>query len=183
MTILTPFEKKDYQFYLNYKENFYKCKGTVTIDEKKFTFNNLKGLVDSGKGVWPYKHEWVWSSLTSSINGVDFCWNLGFGFGDLSNATENMIFFNRKAIPLGEIEANIDYNNQAIQPVFIKDKNGIFEAKLEPIFDHFTHTDFIWVHNKCHQVFYKASGLFKINNKTFHFKDITCFLEHANNQW
>lgn len=183
MCILTPFKESKYQFYLNYKENYYDCVADINIGKEKYEFKNLKGLVDSGRGYWPFKQDWVWSSLTNSIDGHDFGWNLGFGFGDLSHATENMIFFDHKGIQLGELDFEIDFENQSTKPILIKDKNGIFEAKLEPIFDNYTETNFIWIRNKCHQVFYKASGYVLINNKKYNFKNIKCFLEHAKNRW
>lgn len=182
MCILTPFKENNRQFYLNYKENYYDCKAKIQIADKHYEFNNLKGLVDSGRGYWPYKQEWVWSSLTSSIEEHDFGWNLGYGFGDLSYATENMIFFDHKGIQLGHLYFDFQTEN-SMKTVFIKDENGIFEATLEPLFDNYTHTDFIWIHNKCHQVFYNASGTIKIEGKQYKFSDIKCFMEKAKNHW
>ena len=71
MVIATPFKKKK-QFYLNYKENYYKVFGYVRFDEQEVNFDNATGLIDWGRGVWPYSHEWFWGNLTSFIDNVPF---------------------------------------------------------------------------------------------------------------
>lgn len=66
MVIATPFDKPS-QFYLNYKENYYKAKGYARFGDKYVEFKNATGLLDWGRGVWPYTHEWYWGNLTSHI--------------------------------------------------------------------------------------------------------------------
>ena len=95
MVIATPFDKPS-QFYLNYKENYYKAKGYARFGDKYVVFKNATGLLDWGRGVWPYTHEWYWGNLTSHIDGIPFGFNIGWGFGDTSHATENMYFYNKK---------------------------------------------------------------------------------------
>jgi len=62
MVIATPFKKKR-QFYLNYKENYYHAKGHVIFDDLNIDFDGATGLLDWGRGIWPYKHEWFWAAL------------------------------------------------------------------------------------------------------------------------
>ena len=110
MVIATPF-KKSHQFYLNYKENYYKANGYALFDSKQVDFTNATGLLDWGRGVWPYCHEWYWGSLTSHIDNVPFGFNIGWGFGDTRRATENMYFYNKKAYKFGKLIGEWDDND------------------------------------------------------------------------
>jgi len=182
MNILTPFKENKYQFFLNYKENYYHAEAVCDYDNEHFEFKNLKGLIDSGRGYWPYEQEWIWSNMTATINGVDIGWNLGYGFGDLSNATENMVFVNHKGYQLGEITTTLDWND-TFKPLSIKDKNDHLYVELSPIYDNVSKTKVLWIDNICHQVFFYAKGYINVDNKKIEFKDVVCFLEHAHNHW
>lgn len=183
MVILTPFDGNEHQFYLNYKENYHNVTAQVVIGNQTYTFDKLVGLVDSGRGYWPFKQDWVWSSLTTKIDGKNFGWNLGWGFGNLTNATENMLFVNNKGVQLGQLNVQIDYENQPTSLVKITDKNGILDVTLTPYYDNYTTTDFVYIHNSCHQVFYKANGTATVEGTTYKIDNVRCFLEHAHNQW
>lgn len=64
MVIATPFEKPE-QFYLNYKENYYQAKGFVKFDKLRVDLDGARGLMDWGRGIWPYRHEWYWEFRSS----------------------------------------------------------------------------------------------------------------------
>jgi hypothetical protein len=59
--------------------------------------------LDWGRGVWPYNNTWYWSSINGEYNGHLYGFNLGYGFGDTSKATENMFFFDKQAYKLDDI--------------------------------------------------------------------------------
>ena len=93
MVIATPFEKPG-QFYLNYKENYYLGKGTVRFDDFQMDFSGCTGLIDWGRGVWPYSHEWFWGNLTSHIQGLSNGHRTGkgqFSFQSQRKAMQRML--------------------------------------------------------------------------------------------
>ena len=61
MVIATPFDK-DKQWYLNYKENCFIVNGKCRIGDMAYEIRNGFGLLDWGRGVWPYKHNWAWGN-------------------------------------------------------------------------------------------------------------------------
>lgn len=181
MVIATPFKNKK-KFYLNYKENYYYVNGCVVFDKLKIDFNNSYGLLDWGRGVWPYKHEWYWGSLTTLINNTPFGFNIGWGFGNLEFANENMFFYGKKAYKLDKLKIERDESNY-LNPWKIKDENENIYLEFKPIYNNFTKNEYIIIDTHCNQVFGLFSGYILINNQKIEFNDILAFIEHAVNRW
>ena len=55
MVIATPFANKR-QWYLNYKENCFVASGRCRIEDMDYEIHNGFGILDWGRGVWPYSH-------------------------------------------------------------------------------------------------------------------------------
>lgn len=181
MVISTPFRKKD-QFYLNYKENYYRGSGSVSFDDMFVCFDGCVGLLDWGRGIWPYSHEWFWGNLTGQIEGVPFGFNIGWGFGDLKMATENMFFYNKMAYKLGTLQVIRDETDY-MRPWHLFDRENGFELHFAPFWDNYTENKFVVVDTHCNQVFGLCSGTIRTEDGVKEFKDITAFIEHAVNRW
>lgn len=181
MVIATPFEKK-HQFYLNYKENYYRGSGFSTFGDKTVSFYGCTGLLDWGRGIWPYTHEWFWGNLTGELEGVPFGFNIGWGFGELSMATENMFFYNKKAYKLGTLKVIRDENDYT-QPWYLSDEENGFDLQFTPVWDNYTENKFVVVDTHCNQLFGKCSGKIRTEDGVKEFTDILAFIEHAVNRW
>ncbi len=183
MVIATPFEKKN-QFYLNFKENYYSVRGRVKFDDITLTANDTDtALLDWGRGVWPFKHEWFWGNGSKVTDKGTFGFNIGWGFGDLSNATENMFFWNGKAYKLGKLVVERDTSDY-MAPWKFRDESGIFAFVMTPIYDNFTSTEIAFVRTQCHQVFGKYNGTVTLpDGKKIIINDMLSFCEHAENRW
>ena len=181
MVIATPFDKP-HQFYLNYKENYYVANGYASFDDKKVLFQNATGLLDWGRGVWPYSHEWYWGSLTSHIDGVPFGFNIGWGFGNTKQATENMYFYNKKAYKVDKIIGEWDDNNLMGVKHFHDNANQI-QFTFTPFHDNYTCNPFVIIDTHCHQVFGHFCGTIETEDGTKEFSRAVGFIEHAINRW
>lgn len=181
MVISTPFENPN-QFYLNYKENCYDVTGNVEICGKKVEFGKYAkayGLLDWGRGVWPFHQLWTWGNGSTKVDGKYFGFNIGWGFGDLSNATENMFFYDNVAYKLGVVSMEEKDGKQ-----HYTDEDGLFDFWVEPVFDNFTKTKVLHVDNSCHQVFGKWHGKVTFpNGDTLEVPEFLAFCENADNRW
>ncbi len=181
MVIATPFEKPT-QFYLNYKENFYRGKGYAKFDDFAVSFDGCTALIDWGRGIWPYCHQWFWGSLTSQIEEVPFGFNIGWGFGNLHHATENMFFYDKKAYKLGVLEVRREEGDY-MQPWHLRDPEGKLKMTFTPIWNNYTENKFVVVDTHCNQVFGTFSGTIQMETGTKTFSDMLGFIEHAVNRW
>jgi len=185
MVIATPFENKK-RFYYNQKINLLKSSGRVTLGDEIFDFNGAYGVLDWGRGAWTYHNIWYWSSLSGEQNGNKIGFNLGYGFGNTSKATENMLFFNDQTYKLDDIEFIIpkkENDFDFLSTWIFKSKDGKIDLKFEPMIDRSSSTNIIILKSVQHQVFGKFSGTFKVDQKTIEIKDMIGFAERVENKW
>lgn len=181
MVIATPFEKPT-QFYLNYKENYYHGTGTVQFDDLKVAFDGCTALLDWGRGIWPYSHQWFWGNLTSHIDGIPFGFNIGWGFGDLSHATENMFFYDKKAYKLGVLDVERDETDY-MKPWKISDPEHRLQMTFTPLFNNYTQNKYVVIDTHCNQVFGLFDGTIETDRGPKEFQNVLAFIEHAVNHW
>lgn len=179
MAIATPFAKSR-QWYLNYKENCFVVNGVCQIDDMFVEVVDGNGLLDWGRGVWPRKHGWTWGNGSTVVDGKHFGFNIGWGFGNTANATENMFFYDNKAYKLGTVTKKVRKNGK----IRYQDEEGKFVLDMTTTFDNFTETKAPFVHNTCHQVFGTWQGKVQLDDGTvLEIPPFVAFCEEANNKW
>lgn len=125
--------------------------------------------------------------MSSVVDGVKVGFNLGYGFGDTSQATENMLFYDGKAYKIEQVTFHIPKNNkgqeQYLEPWSFTSNDKTVELKFEPILDRYDNTNLIFLKSTQHQVFGKFSGTLRVNNKTIKINNIVGFAEKVTNKW
>ena len=187
MVIATPFNKKKY-FYYNQKINLLKGVGYFSIGEDKHEMaKDTLGVLDWGRGVWTYSNTWYWSSFNGVYEGHNIGFNLGYGFGDTSAASENMLFYDKEAFKLGDVVFNIPKNEKGkddfLKPWTMKSSSGDIDLVFEPILDRASNTNVVIIQSDQHQVFGKFSGTFKVEGKEIKIANLIGFAEKVKNRW
>jgi hypothetical protein len=184
MVIATPWDSDDKAFYYNQKINCFRASGKVEYGNQVFELDSnldFAGL-DWGRGVWTYDNYWYWGSGSGQVGGVPFGFNLGYGFGNTSAASENVIFYDGKANKFDDIIFNISENY--IDPWSFKSSDGRFDMKFQPIIDRNAKIDLKAIVTDQHQVFGKMSGTAVLDNgKKIEIKDFLCFAEKVHNKY
>ncbi|MBR4888084.1 MAG: DUF2804 domain-containing protein, partial [Clostridia bacterium] len=134
-----------------------------------------------------YHNTWYWGSASGLADGVDFGFNIGYGFGDTSAASENMLFYKGKAHKLSQVTFNIPMKNGTedyLQPWTFTSDDGRFEMAFAPILDRASNTDFKILKSDQHQVFGKFTGTAVLDDgTTLQVKDLLGFAEKVENKW
>jgi len=185
MVIVTPWKENPLAFYDNQKINCLPTEGVVTIGDQEYRFseNTDFSVLDWGRGVWTYKNTWHWGSLSGLVNGVRFGMNLGYGFGDTTKATENMIFYDGVAHKLDQVTFQIA-EPDFLQPWRFTDNEGRLDMIMEPLLDRQDTMNLGIIKNLGHQVFGKISGSFILDdNRKVEFKDVIGFAEKITNHY
>ena len=161
-----------------------RASGTVKYGDELFELNpeiDFAGL-DWGRGVWTKDNYWYWGSGSGQIDGVPFGFNLGYGFGNTSAASENVIFYDGKANKFDDIVFNISDNYTDAWT--IKSSDGRFDMDFEPIIDRQAPLDIKFMCMLPHQVFGKISGTAILDDGTeIKIKDKLVFAERVHNKW
>lgn len=186
MVIATPF-KKDKHFYYNQKINCLKAKGSATYNGKTYSLDDCYGVLDWGRGVWTYSNTWYWASMSGQYSGVPIGFNLGYGFGDTSAASENVFFLDGKAYKLEDVSFNIpnDGTKQInyMEPWHFTSRDGSIDMIFTPIIDRCDLTDVLVIKSLQHQVFGTYKGYVIIEGKKVEFDNMLGFAEKVKNCW
>ncbi len=192
MVIATPFNKRG-RFYFNEKHNCLKARGKIESGDFKYVFGADKSskamaVLDWGRGVWTYKNTWYWGSASGEVDGVPFGFNIGYGFGNTTAATENALFYNGRAHKLEHVSFNIpgesEGNERYMEPWKFTSSDGRFEMDFEPVLDRFSDTNVIIIRSSQHQVFGRFSGRAVLDDgKIIDLKDFPGFAEKVFNRW
>ena len=189
MVIVTPFAEKETAFYYNQKINCMPASGQVEFDGEVYRFDkeNSFGVLDWGRGVWTYDNVWYWGSASGLVEGVPFGFNIGYGFGDTSSASENMLFYGGKAHKLSQVTFNIPMKadkEDYMSPWTFTSDDGRFEMDFVPIIDRAACTDVKLICYDQHQVFGRFTGKAVLDDgKEIYVKDFLGFAEKVHNKW
>ena len=189
MVIATPWKNKK-AFYYNAKVNCMTAQGWVAIGSQQYNFDKKDslGTLDWGRGVWTYKNTWYWGSLQTRLDdGKTFGWNIGYGFGDTSKASEDMLFYDGVAHKLGRTTFHIpqkDGKDDFMSPWTFTCDDNRFYMEFTPIIDRFDNTDLLILCSKQHQVFGKFNGWAILDDGSkIQVKDKIGFAEKVFNKW
>lgn len=185
LVINIPFAEYAHAFYYNHKINCMTAEGEISYNGSSYRFEPSEsfGLLDWGRGAWPFHNEWYWSNGTGYVDGKLFGFNLGCGFGNTAAATENILFYEGTAHKLGAVEFLLDQSDY-LSPWTLRDKEGRLELTLTPSFDRTTRTNILWVNNCCHQMFGDFSGKAVLDDgRELRVEKVVSFAEHAVNNW
>jgi hypothetical protein len=184
MVIATPWGKKGH-FYYNQKINCMRASGYMEFGGKRYEFNPSRdfGTLDWGRGVWTYDNTWYWGSGNTDLNGRSFGFNIGYGFGDTSAASENVIFYDGKAHKLDDVTFHIPETGYT-DPWKITSSDGRFEMDFVPVLDRAANLDYKVIVSDQHQVFGRMSGKAVLDDGTeLTIKDVMCFAEKVHNKY
>lgn len=185
MVIATPFPKKSRAFYYNQKVNCMPASGSIQFGDHELIFRpeTSFGVLDWGRGVWTYANTWYWGSASGRLNDELFGFNIGYGFGDTSAATENMLFYKGRAHKLDVVTFHIP-EPDFLKPWKFTSNDGRFEMDFEPILDRFSDTNLLLLRSWQHQTFGKFSGKCVLDDGTaLEVKDFLGFAEKVANRW
>ncbi len=185
MVIATPFPKNKHAFYYNQKVNCMPAEGKLTLGDRTIPFDPRKsfGVLDWGRGVWTYNNTWYWGSASGKVGNDLFGFNIGYGFGDTSRATENLLFFNGKVHKLDQVEFHIPADSYLKSWTF-SSNDSRFEMDFQPILDRHSNTNLLFLQSDQHQVIGRFSGKAILDDgKEIIMSDFLGFAEKVMNRW
>ena len=186
LTMALPFEKKGH-FYLNQKVNSMPCTCRIEKNGEEFvTFEQgIFCTLDWGRGVWPHSVTWYWGNGTTRLpDGHLFGFEIGWGFGDMSAATENMLFYDGVGHKIEEVYLKRDPDNFLMPWVFTSN-DGRFEMTMTPTYDNYSNKLVLGLAGSIgHQVWGTWNGRCILDDGTvIEVHDMLAFCEYIQNKW
>lgn len=196
MVIATPWAEDDKAFYYNQKIVGMRALGSFALGKlyHEFKSANSFGLLDWGRGVWTHDNTWYWGAAQGWQNGHKFAMNLGYGFGDTTAASENMVFVDGIAHKLGRVDFGIPVRDaeattvgdrlDLMKPWHITDDEGRLDLSFAPDIDRYDYIDLKAVISDQHQVFGLMDGWVKLDDgTTFEIHGLRGFAEAVHNMY
>ena len=187
ISIVTPFGLPK-RFFLTTKYNCMPTEGYISIGEKKIVFDPKKTfcVLDWGRGVWPHKNYWYWGNGAKIIDGKIFGFEITWGIGDTSEATETCVFYDGKAHKIGAVDVAVPPKKQGfMKPWVFSSDDGRFNLTMTPYFDNESGMLFMGlIGMKTHQVHGYFNGTVTLDDGTIlEIKDMYAFCEYVENLW
>ena len=189
MVIVTPFKGHPEAFYYNQKINCMRVEGKITFDSKTYCCRpeDTFAVLDWGRGVWTYDNTWYWGSASGLADGVPFGFNIGYGFGDTSAASENVLFYGGKIHKLSQVTFHIpvkDGKEDYMSPWTFSSDDRRFEMQFRPVMDRSARVNAGIICSDQHQVFGKFSGTAVLDDgRALRIENLMGFAEKVRNKW
>ena len=189
MVIATPFAEKKTAFYYNQKIVAMRASGSFTIGSETRSFDPADsfGLLDWGRGVWTYDNTWYWGAGQGIVDGHVIGFNIGYGFGDVSAASENMVFVDGVCHKLERVTFHIPVSNgndDYLAPWAFSSSDGRFETAFTPMLDRAAYTNVGPLLSDQHQVFGHMDGVLTLDDGSkIELNHFLCFAEKVHNKW
>jgi hypothetical protein len=184
MVIATPWKENRRAFYYNQKITCMKAKGSVTVKGRTYTFDDSKdyGILDWGRGVWTYNNTWFWGVGSGTVNGKPFGYNIGYGFGDTSAASENMLFYDGKCHKLDLVDFCIPENVMDTWNMTSSDNR--FRMQFTPFFNDRTDISVGIMSQHADKLFGMLNGVAVLDDGTeLKIENMPVFHERVHNKW
>ena len=184
LAVAVPWTEKK-AFYYNQKINCMRAEGYMAYDGTTWWFDPEQdyGTLNWIRGVLPYDNTWYWSSGNGTVGGRPFGFNIGCGPGDLSAATENILYYDGKSCKLDDIKFHVPEDGY-MSPWFFTSGDGRFEMEFTPVLDRAESISSLAVRSEQHQVFGKMRGRAVLDDGRFiELKDFMCFVEKVHNRY
>lgn len=186
MVIATPFAGAPKAFYYNQKINCLAASGEIRIGDRNVRFDpdSAFGVLDWGRGVWTYRNSWYWGSASGLVDGRRVGFNIGYGFGDTSAATENMLFVDGIAHKLDRVTFHMPPGAPDSGAWHFSSNDGRFTMTMQPIVNRHHTTNLGLFRTAQDQLFGLFSGEVHLDDGTvLTIRDLPGFAEEVRNRW
>ena len=192
ITTVLPFKGFPDRYFMTTKQNCMPCEGTFKTKDGAYIFSkdDTFCVLDWGRVCTPYSLVWYWgngSTYLTDEKGAKhlFGFEITWGIGDESNATETCVFYDGKAHKFGAVDVETFPKPDGYMKDWVfKSEDGRFELTMKPFYDHHSDLNVLVMRMHSHQVHGLWSGKVTLDDGTvLEIKDMYAFCEYVENRW
>ena len=192
ITTVLPFDGFKDRYFMTTKQNCMPCEGTYRKGGTVYSFSKDDTFcsLDWGRVCTPYSLVWYWGNGSTYITDAEgkkhiFGFEITWGIGNESNATETCMFYDGKAHKFGAIDVEtFPKPDKYMQPWHFVSEDGRFDMTMTPFYDHHADTNALVMRMHSHQVHGKWNGKAILDDGTvLEIKDMYAFCEYVENRW
>ena len=192
MTTVLPFKGHPDRYFMTTKQMCMPCEGTFRFGDQtvEFTKDDTFCSLDWGRVCTPYALVWYWGSGSTYLYDKDgnkhtFGFEITWGIGDESNATETCMFYDGKAHKFGAVDVEtFPKPDKYMEPWKFLSEDGRFNLTMTPFYDHHSDLNVLVMRMHSHQVHGLWNGTVTLDDGTvLEIKDMYAFCEYVENRW
>lgn len=192
ITTVLPFKGYPDRFFMTTKQNCMPCECIYTAGDKTYYMSKEDTFcsLDWGRVHTPYSLVWYWGNGSTYLfdkNGEKhiFGFEITWGIGDETNATETCLFYDGKAHKIGAVDVEtFPKPDGYMKPWHFVSEDGRFDMTMIPFYDNHGDTNAIVMRMHSHQVHGKWNGTVVLDDGTkLEIKDMYAFCEYVENRW
>lgn len=192
ITTVLPFDGFPDRYFMTTKQNCMPCEGFIRSGEQRWEFSKSDSfcILDWGRVCTPYSLVWYWGNGSGWIDGPDgqkhlFGFEITWGIGDESNATETCIFYDGKAHKFGAVDVEtFPKPDRYMEPWKFVSEEGRFNLTMQPFYDHHSDLNVAVMRMHSHQVHGLWSGTVTLDDgQVLEIRDLYAFCEYVENRW
>ena len=166
ITTVLPFKGYPDRYFMTTKQNRMPCEGTVRSKGESWSFSAADSfcILDWGRVCTPYSLVWYWGNGSGWIEDAQggrhlFGFEITWGIGDESAATETCVFFDGRAHKLGAVDVEtFPKPDRWMEPWHFVSEGGRFDLTMRPFYDHHSDLNVLVMRMHSHQVHGLWSG-------------------------
>lgn len=192
ITTVLPFPAYPDRYFMTTKQNCMPTRGSFRVGERcwEFSQEDTFTVLDWGRVCTPYRLVWYWGNGSGYVQGPDgkrhlFGFEITWGIGDESSATETCLFYDGVAHKLGPVDVeHFPKPDGYLRPWVFASQDGRFRMTMEPFYDHHTDLNLLALRMNSHQVHGLWHGTVTLDDGTeLEIKDFYAFCEYVENRW
>ncbi len=186
LNVVIPWSETVFQF--TSKHQARPARGEMRVGDRRWIIgadDNAWGVIDIGRGRWPYDTTWNWGGGAGRSNdGAVIGVQIGAKWTQGTGATENGVFVNGRLSKIGrELDWQYDWNNP-MEPWRVVDPEGQMDITLVPRYDKYSKIDAKIMMRETHQVFGVWHGsIVDDSGIRYEFSDLQGFAEECRARW
>ena len=192
ITTVLPFKEQPDRYFMTTKQNSMPCEGVFLTGKEtvRFSRDDTFCVLDWGRVCTPYRLVWYWGNgstwLTDDNGGKHiFGFEITWGIGDESGATETCLFYDGKAHKIGAVDVEtFPKPDGYMQPWKFISEDGRFDLTMTPFYDHHSDMNILAMRMHSHQVHGLWNGRVTLDDgKVLEIRDMYAFCEYVENRW
>lgn len=192
ITTVLPFEGDNTKYFMTTKQNCLPLSGVFRFGDYTYEFTKDTAFcsVDWGKVNTPRELVWYWGSGATYLTDESgkkhiFGFEITWGIGDESHATETCLFYDGKVHKIGAVDVEKFPKNRFMEEWKILSEDGRFNMTMKPTFDNHSDLDLkVVARMNCHQIYGIWNGDVTLDDGTkLEIKDMFAFCEYVENRW
>ena len=193
ITTVLPFKNSPKSFFMTTKQNCMPCSGTFRFGDTviEFSKEDTYCALDWGRVNTPYQLVWYWGNGATKVKDEDGTehtvgFEITWGIGDESYATETAIFYDGKLHKFGAVDVEkFPKTNGFMNEWKFVSEDGRFDMTMTPFFDNHGDTNVLnLLRMHTHQLHGTWNGTLTLDDgKKIEIKDMYAFCEYCENKW